>query len=254
MTLADKFKLDFLTSDAPEKARSSMESTKVSKFLDDSDRARHNATNILFLLKKLYLLDRFDEAFNEIENVYPTIFNALLGDWQKTLLTDDKKIDPDWWHRIILWYSNIRSALMWSSSVQDWNGIKKLLSFMDDNVKIDKCGLEGKKYYIALRYHFENKKQQRDNLFDEIISVRNKKYRQMIETFKSILINDKDATQKSWNATLKLWLQQDAKMDWYLAPESTFLYYFALEHGISIAIQEDQKDHIINFEKQKGKR
>jgi hypothetical protein len=205
------------------------------------------------LVSDLYLLDRFDEAFQETKNICPALCNYLMGEWQKTQLTDDKKIDPAWWHKNIIWCNDIRNALMWCSAIQDWNGIEKVLSFMDENVNIDKCGFEGKMYYIALRHHFENKKQQRDILFNEIISSRSRKYRQIVETIKSILLKDNDTVKKNWDVILKRWLQQDAKMDWYLAPEATFLYYFAIENGITIPLQEDQKDHIINFDQQKGK-
>jgi hypothetical protein len=176
-----------------------------------------------------------------------------MGEWQKTLLTDDKKIDPTWWHRTISWYDNIRDTLMWCSAVQDWKSIAESLQFMDSEVHLEKCGVEGKTYYIALRHHFYNNKQERDSLLKIVIDNRNKKYRQIAETFQSILDRDSNIAIKKWNLVLKLWLQQDAKMDWYLAPEATFLYYLALENGISIPLQENQKDHIINFDQQKGK-
>jgi hypothetical protein len=248
MNLANKFKLDFITLDSLEKSRQLIIQSKESEFLDEEGRASFLPSQLSSLLKELYLLGKMDEAFQEIANICPSVFNYLMGEWQKTQLTDDNKIDPAWWHKTILWHSNIRNTLMWSSTIQDWNGIKKVLSFMDENIKNDKCGIEGKMYYIALRHHFENKKQQRDTLLDEIISSRNKKYRQQAETLKSIFLKDKDVTKKSWESIFKLWLQQDAKMDWYLAPEPTFLYYFAFENGIFIPLQEDQKDYIINFD------
>jgi hypothetical protein len=253
MNLVNKFKLDFITPNTPEKSKQRIDQSRESKFIDEKDRVSDIASDISFLLKELYLLGRIDDAFQEIENIGSSVFNSLMGEWQKTELTDDKKIDPAWWHKTIPWYSNIRDTLMWCSTIQDWNGIKKVLSFMDEKVKNDKCGIEGKIYYIALRHHFENQKQQRDTLLDEVISSRNKKYRQQAETLKSIFLKDKDVTKKNWESVFKRWLQQEAKMDWYLAPEATFLYYFALENGIFIPLQENQKNHIINFDQQKGK-
>jgi hypothetical protein len=252
MKYYEKLGLDFIKSNTPEETRESIVDTKNSKNLHEDERVKFLVSDTSFLLKYLYLLGRVDEAFYEIPTLKSVVLEYLMGNWQKTVPFNGK-IDPNGHHRSLIWLDKLRSFLMWCSAIQDWKSITESLQFMDNEVHIDKCGVEGKNYYIALRHHFEGNKQERDSRLKTVIDGRNKKYRQQTETFQSILDGDADIATKKWNAVFKLWLQQDAKMDWYLAPEPTFLYYFAFENGISFPLQEDQKDHIINFEQQKGK-
>jgi hypothetical protein len=252
MNIIDKFNLDFITPDSPQETRQQIINSEQSLCIDEWTRIDLIARDKSFLLKELYLLCKIDEAFEESSSFGSAVVEYLMGKWQETRPLN-KKIDPEGWHRFIEWYQRIRNLLMWYAACSNWQGIIDVLQFVDNEVCAGKCGEEGKAYYIALHHHFDDNKQEWDLLLKTITSSRNKKYRQLSETFQAILDGNIDVVIKRWNMVFKLWLQQEAKMDWYLAPEATFLYYFALENGISIPLQENQKNHIINFDQQKGK-
>jgi hypothetical protein len=243
-TLSEKFNLKLITPDAAEKTREQLVKTKESKFLSDFNRASFLVSETSSLLTGLYLIGRDSETKTEILNFPSLVENKFFGDWQKTCLYDGV-IAPNKWHGILRWYDNIRALCMWCSAVSDWKSISKCLRFFDEEVEEGKAGNMGRAFYIALRYHFEECFDKRDAYFENILLGRSKKYREIVETFKAIIEGNAESTLKSWGAVFKLWKQKESGDDLQLAPEPTFLYYFAQKNGITIPLKDDQKDHII---------
>ena len=246
MNLAQKHGLDFIMPDAPEGTRDRIDQTKASDFMDPYDKSSICASDMSFLLKELYLLGRYSEALGEIPNFCAAVKEHLVGDWQKTLPIEGA-VDPEKWHRGIGWFDDLRDTLMWCSAILDWESIARILIFIDGSVETRKSGEEGRAYYVALRYHFEGKPAECEAILKKIISSKNVKYRQLAECLMAILNEDKPVVSDAWHIVYERWLKKDAKMDWYLAPESTFLYYLAQSFGCQITLSEEQKDCIVHL-------
>ena len=63
----------------------------------------------------------------------------------------------------------------------------------------------------------------------------------------SILNKDNPLILKSWQIVYKRWINGEAKMDWYLAPESTFLYHLAKSFSCPFMLPEQQEDCVVHF-------
>ncbi|MDR0610386.1 MAG: hypothetical protein LBG58_09775 [Planctomycetaceae bacterium] len=247
-TLVEKFNLNWITPESIEKTREQLVKIKESKFVDDFYRTDSFVSKTSDLLTQLYLIGRDTETKTELLNFPSVVENKFFGDWQKTCLYDGV-IAPNKWHGILSWYDDIRALCMWCSAMSDWKNISKCLRFFDEEVEEGKAGNMGRAFYIALRYHFEECFDKRDSYFENILSGRSKKYREIVETFKAIIGDNAESVLKGWSSVFKLWKQKESGVYLLLAPESTFLYYFAEKNGISIPLKDDQYDHIIHFTK-----
>jgi hypothetical protein len=246
MNLAEKFKLINVSEQSIEETKKVIENARQSVHIDERTRLGSMTFFTHVLAMELYLLGRAEDAFYTVQNILPVTQEYLIGDWQKALLTDKKTIDPQWWHSVLPWSRRFREDLMWLSATNNFNGCQTIFSFIDDECKDDDAGYWGKKYYIGLKYIFENKNVPKE-FFEEVINNGKKKYCQCSEIVLSILNNNSADVKKYWIILFKTWLDREAKNDWYLAREATFLYHFAAWKGITIDIPEEMLDHIVRF-------
>lgn len=249
MTLAEKFNIGSATEDFIKDTKDSIEKSKTSKSIDECTRLDFLTFETHTLALGLYLLDKKEESFVVAQGILPVSVQYLKGDWQKTQLTSKKTIDPQWWHSNISWYRRFREDLMWLSSIGNFDGCAKILSFIDEDACDDKkAGPFGKKYYIALRAVFESQDSMKyEHLFNDIKNAGNKKYGTLAEIVLATLRGDCADVKKHWLIAFKTWKEKEAKMDWCLARELTFLYHFAALKGIAIDLPCDIYDHVVHF-------
>lgn len=252
-TLAEKFLLG-VWPDSPENTRKQMESSRKSKFLDARSLAQSQASDSCFLAMELYLLGRHKDVRPAAKEAVMFATDYYLGDWQKTLPNDAKKIDPGYWHQSLEWFPHLPKAVLWGSVVEAWSEVARLLQFMDDKCRICLPGEQGKasrQFYIALQHYFNSPVKERvktvQALLKPVVDGKKKPYSQMAETFLAILDGDTKNTAKHFNATFKSWFSDKPDDDLFLAVEPSILYHIAVKEGIEIPLKDDQKDHIVRL-------
>jgi hypothetical protein len=196
------------------------------------------------LTKCPYLQDQKKEAYSMAKLIYARANDYLFGDWQKNVQSSDTLANPLFFRNHLPWLDVLRISLMWASSVNQWEEIKHLISFVY-NKQNGEINIDAKQYYITLQIFLADEENPLP-LLKQIINSRNKKYRQMAQILEAIYKKTMNV-QDFWYSSLKWWFQQESKSDWSLAPEATFLYHLSLQRGITVALDEHQMNHIVHF-------
>jgi hypothetical protein len=81
---------------------------------------------------RYYLLDNHPKAKLFAERVLSSAQQYFFGDWRTKVETDQKTIDPEWWHDKESWFHDFRGAICWGTVLGRWDEVRKLSAYPDE--------------------------------------------------------------------------------------------------------------------------
>lgn len=97
-----------------------------------------------------YLLEDRKSAAKYAAEVVPAVVEHFFGDWRRTSKADGGPHDPMFWKRSEAWMDHFASALGWGSALGDWEGLRKVAEYPDDDCPDDDCPDDGEPSRKAL--------------------------------------------------------------------------------------------------------
>src|SRR5208337_2858766 len=86
---------------------------------------------------RFYLIDDFVSAQRfGLASLEPTI-EYFFGEWRDHRETDLSTIDPNWWHDKESWMHVFSGALLWGTTLGEWDAVRRIAAYPDERRRVD---------------------------------------------------------------------------------------------------------------------
>jgi hypothetical protein len=198
---------------------------------------------------KYYLLEEKGAATKHAAEVIHAAEEYFFGDWRNTFKTDHGGPDPMFWRRGERWMDYFSYGLGWGAALGDWEGLRKLAEYPDDNVP-DEGEPSRKALYRAFASHLLGRPE--PEVLAHLEGAGRKKLTALAaEALRQVLAGDAAAFNKALDDLLKKHRKAKFPLDQIPDAQSfdaTFLVHLAEREGMKVELAgEAARDLVIRL-------
>lgn len=176
----------------------------------------------------------------------------FFGNWRKTIPTDKKTVDAEWWKVHAGWLSVFSEALCWASTLGDWNSVRRLAEYPTKDIKAGVHGTreEGAAYFALACFLRAEPQAVYEHCFQIIQRGGGQKPKLLADIIRSLQAKDGSAFQKGLDAYLRYFVKREfdkANISKLLSLDGTTLVNIGRREGLKFRVLPEAEDHLIEF-------
>jgi hypothetical protein len=129
----------------------------------------------------------------------------LFGEWRNTYLAENKRIDPKWWKRNLMWMPVFEGVLLWGAVLGQWAALKEVGTFPEaDGYLSHDYRAQERDLYVALGGFLRSAPvNELRELLDRAATGGSKRCKLAVAVVRACLARDAAGLQEALNAFLK---------------------------------------------------
>lgn len=201
---------------------------------------------------KYYLLDDHQAVERHARTCIKEAEEFFLGSWRSEFKTPEGRQDARWWKEKFIWMEIFKACLLWGSVLEEWDVLKRISSFPDENACIsDGSKPQERDALVAIASVLRGDAHDKSSRYlDRAATGTKKGCKLLADTLHKLIAVDANGFEKALAAYLQNYKKTDfpkENITKKISIEGTCLVHWGRHQGLKMQVPSQLEDYIVKL-------